>query len=139
VLFSSGTVGEDGFIAPGSFIFKAEPVDSQGNLIDRHNLWEMVGVRHRRALFPGFSDTASYDVECPDLRRVKKAFSDESLEVDAPRDATRLRVRARLLYRKVDQYLLNFLYGREKNLTSPVTEMASAVKDVLISRDARTD
>jgi hypothetical protein len=139
VVFSSGTVGEDGFIAPGSFIFKAEPVDSQGNLIDRHNLWEMVGVRHRRALFPGFSDTASYDVECPDLRRVKKAFSDESLEVDAPRDATRLRVRARLLYRKVDQYLLNFLYGREKNLTSPVTEMASAVKDVLISRDARTD
>jgi hypothetical protein len=136
VVFSSGTVGEDGFIAPGSFIFKAEPVDSQGNLIDRHNLWEMVGVRHRRALFPGFSDTASYDVDCPDLRRVKKAFSDESLEVEAPKEAERLRVRARLLYRKVDQYLLNFLYGREKNLTSPVTEMASAVKDVRISRDA---
>ena len=139
VLFSSGTVGEDGFIAPGSFIFKAEPVDSQGNLIDRHNLWEMVGVRHRRALFPGFSDTASFDVDCPDLRRVKKAFPDESLEVDAPGDATRLRVRARLLYRKVDQYLLNFMYGREKNLTSPVTEMASAVKDVLISRNGPTD
>jgi hypothetical protein len=96
----------------------------------------MVGVRHRRALFPGFSDTASYDVDCPDLRRVKKAFSDESLEVEAPKEAERLRVRARLLYRKVDQYLLNFLYGREKNLTSPVTEMASAVKDVRISRDA---
>ena len=139
VLFSSGTVGEDGFIAPGSFIFKAEPVDSQGNLIDRHNLWEMVGVRHRRALFPGFSDTASYQVDCPDLRRVKKGFPNESLEVEAPKEAARLRVRARLLYRKVDQYLLNFLYGREKNLTSPVTEMASAVKDVLISRNTQTD
>ncbi|HEY7697730.1 MAG TPA: hypothetical protein VIE88_04900, partial [Vicinamibacteria bacterium] len=139
VLFSSGTVGADGFIAPGSFIFKAEPVDQYGNLIDRHNLWEMVGVRHRRALFPGFSDTAAYDFDCPDLRRVKKAFSSESLAVAAPESSGRLHVRARLLYRKVDQYLLNFVFGREKNLTSPVTEMASAVKDVLVSRDAPTD
>ena len=41
-------------------MFKAEPVDQYGNLIDRHNLWEMVGVRYRRSLFPGFSDTAEY-------------------------------------------------------------------------------
>jgi hypothetical protein len=67
---------------------------------------------------------------------VKKGFPDESLSVEAPGEATRLRVRARLLYRKVDQYLLNFMYGVEKNLTSPVTEMASAVKDVRIARDA---
>jgi hypothetical protein len=139
VLFSSGTVGDDGFIAPGSFIFKAEPVDQYGNLIDRHNLWEMVGVRHRRALFPGFSDTASYEVDCPDLRRVKKGFPQESIEVEAPEGASRLRVRARLLYRKVDQYLLNFIFGREKNLTSPVTEMAVAVKDVRISPEKPTD
>jgi hypothetical protein len=137
-VFESGAVAEDGFIAPGSFIFKAEPVDQYGNLIDRHNLWEMVGVRHRRALFPGFSDTAAYEVDCPDLRRVKKGFPTESVEVEAP-EAGRLRVRARLLYRKVDQYLLNFMYGREKNLTSPVTEMAVAVKDVRISSGTTTD
>ncbi len=139
VLFSSGTVGEDGFIAPGSFIFKAEPVDQYGNLIDRHNLWEMVGVRHRRALFPGFSDTASYEVACPDLRRVKKAFPEEHVEVQAPEGSARLRIRARLLYRKVDQYLLNFMYGLEKNLTSPVTEMALSVKEVRITQDAPMD
>ena len=46
-------------------MFKAEPVDQYGNLIDRHNLWEMVGVRYRRSLFPGFSDTAEYTFACP--------------------------------------------------------------------------
>jgi hypothetical protein len=99
----------------------------------------MVGVRHRRALFPGFSDTASFDVACPDLRRVKKAFPDERVEAEAPEGSGRLRIRARLLYRKIDQYLLNFMYGREKNLTSPVTEMAFAVKEVRIAQDAPTD
>jgi hypothetical protein len=130
VVFSNGTVGADGFIDPGSFLFKAEPVDQYGNLIDRHNLWEMVGVRHRRALFPGFSDTATYEVSCPDLRVVKKAFSEENVEVSAPNSPGHLRIRARLLYRKVDQYLLNFMYGKERNLTSPVTEMAQASFEV---------
>jgi hypothetical protein len=138
VLFASGRRDHRHFIEPGTFMFKAEPVDQYGNLIDRHNLWEMVGVRYRRALFPGFSDTAAYEVDCPDLRRVKKGFPTESVEVLAP-EAGRLRVRARLLYRKVDQYLLNFMYGREKNLTSPVTEMAVAVKDVRISSITTTD
>ena len=52
-IFVSGVRDEKNFIEPGSFLFKAEPVDQYGNLIDRHNLWEMVGVRYRRALFPG--------------------------------------------------------------------------------------
>ncbi|HSF14713.1 MAG TPA: multiheme c-type cytochrome [Vicinamibacteria bacterium] len=139
VVFSSGTVGEDGFIEPGSFIFKAEPVDQFGNLIDRHNLWEMVGVRHRRALFPGFSDTASYDVACPDLSRVKKSFPEGPVEIPvaASEAPGRLHVRARLLYRKVDQYLLNFMYGSEKGLTSPVTEMAHASREIEVAAGER--
>src|SRR5262249_54343102 len=47
-VFASGTVNDRKFIQAGSFMFKAEPVDQYGNLIDRHNLWEMVGVRYRR-------------------------------------------------------------------------------------------
>jgi hypothetical protein len=42
VVFSSGRRDERNFIQPGTFMFKAEPVDQYGNLIDRHNLWEMV-------------------------------------------------------------------------------------------------
>ena len=33
---------------------------------------------------------------------------------------------ARLLYRKVDQYMLNFMFGEKAGLTMPVTEMARA-------------
>ena len=107
-------------------------MDQFGNLIDRHNLWEMVGVRHRRALFPGFSDTATYEVQCPDLRRVKQTFPSGTMEVSAPSEAGRLHIRARLLYRKVDQYLLNFIYGPDAGLSSPASEMAAVVKEVSI-------
>ncbi len=133
VVYSSGVVGDDGFIQPGSFIFKAEPVDQFGNLIDRHNLWEMVGVRHRRALFPGFSDTAAFELTCPDMLLVDKAFPSEPFDVASPESSGRLRIRARLLYRKVDQYLLNFIYGSESGLSSPITEMATASRDVEVS------
>jgi hypothetical protein len=138
VVFSSGTVDAKGFIQPGSFIFKAEPVDQYGNLIDRHNLWEMVGVRHRRALFPGFSDTAEFEMLCPDTRRVKKEFPSGEVSFDTPPAARELRVSARLLYRKVDQYLINFIFGEEKGLTSPITELATAERVVRVG-GASTD
>lgn len=45
----------------------------------------------------------------------------------APRSAPGpLRITARLLYRKIDQYLLNFMFGESAGLTAPVTEMARA-------------
>ncbi|MCP4662430.1 MAG: hypothetical protein GY856_44090, partial [bacterium] len=127
VIFSSGTRDERNFIEPGSFLFKAEPVDQYGNLIDRHNLWEMVGVRFRRALFPGFSDTVNYEISCPadvggpvgEPARYSKATRD----IDLPDEAGQYRVTAKLLYRKVDQFLLNFLLGEDSGVTAPVIEM----------------
>jgi hypothetical protein len=136
VVYSTGVVGDDGFIQPGSFIFKAEPVDQFGNLIDRHNLWEMVGVRQRRALFPGFSDTASFEFVCPDIRRAKKSFPTEPIEIPPTERSGALHIRARLLYRKADQYLLNFIFGSDSGLTSPVTEMARASLTIDVPRDA---
>ena len=65
LVFTSGQRDPRHFLVPGTFLFKAEPVDQYGNLIDRHNLWEMVGVRYRRSLFPGYSDTVEYNVVCP--------------------------------------------------------------------------
>ena len=112
VVYQSGQRDSANFIAPGSFIFKAEPVDQYGNLIDRHNLWEMVGVRFRRSVFPGFSDRAEYGFRCP--------------------PATELRVSARVMYRKFDQYLLNFLFGKDAGLTAPVTVMSEDVKTIRV-------
>ncbi len=126
-IFTSGTVDARHFIEPGSFMFKAEPVDQYGNLIDRHNLWEMVGVRYRRSLFPGFSDTAEYAIRCPggaaDAEQPPGDARDFAFAApEAPNGE--LKVSARLLYRKIDQYLLNFMFGEDSGLTTPITEMA---------------
>jgi hypothetical protein len=140
LVFASGTVNDRKFIQPGSFMFKAEPVDQYGNLIDRHNLWEMVGVRYRRSLFPGFSDTAEYLFRCP---------GDTGSAAGPPRDEKPytfrapgagvgpLHVTARLLYRKMDQYLLNFMFGEQSGLTAPITEMARAEADIPVRPPVR--
>jgi len=93
-------------------MFKAEPVDQYGNLIDRHNLWEMVGVRYRRALFPGYSDTVEYTIDVP-ATALTATSGEGELTVDVG-----------LMYRKVDQFLINFLLGEDSGLTAPVVEMA---------------
>jgi hypothetical protein len=126
-VFASGTLDGRHFIQPGSFMFKAEPVDQYGNLIDRHNLWEMVGVRYRRSLFPGFSDTAEYTFRCAGAvgTEAPDTGHERTFRVPAPAAGGELGVTARLLYRKIDQYLVNFMFG-EKGITTPVTEMARA-------------
>jgi hypothetical protein len=136
-VFSSGVRDENHFIEPGSFLFKAEPVDQYGNLIDRHNLWEMVGVRYRRALFPGYSDAVEYLVDCPttmargeatDLARTGREVQEFS--VPAVGEAASYQVTAKLMYRKVDQFLINFLLGEDSGLTAPVVEMARVEAEI---------
>jgi hypothetical protein len=131
VVFDSGTVDDKGFIKPGSFLFKAEPVDQYGNLIDRHNLWEMVGVRNRRSLFPGFSDTAEFGFVCPDSFQPKRRSPppDKEFAFKAPSPG-KLHILAKLRYRKIDQFLINFIRSagffseyQGKQLTSPITDM----------------
>ena len=113
LVYQSGQRDTSNFITPGSFIFKAEPVDQYGNLIDRHNLWEMVGVRYRRSIFPGFSDRAAFSFTAP--------------------AATELHVTARLLYRKLDQFLINFLFGENSGITAPVTVISEDAKVIRVA------
>jgi len=144
-IFTSGTRDEGHFIAPGSFLFKAEPVDQYGNLIDRHNLWEMVGVRYRRALFPGYSDQVEYLVDCPSTvapgaEGGREGFQDEAVKDYAGPSTSgpgQYRVTAVLYYRKVDQFLLNFLLGEESGVTAPVIEMSRAEATVDVAPEGR--
>jgi hypothetical protein len=146
LVYSSGEVDDKNFIAPGTFMFKAEPVDRYGALIDRHNLWEMVGVRFRRSLFPGFSEAATYTFSCPS-EMVSAAQASEAgpfvaagtdgpvfrdFQITAPASNHELRVAAHLDYRKVDQYLLNFMFGEEAGITAPIVRMASDEKTIRV-------
>ena len=144
VVFESGHRDERHFIEPGSFIFKAEPVDQYGKLIDRHNLWEMVGVRYRRALFPGFSDRAEFAFSCPASMIAPGEGSaapgaqaepgqplDRQVEFQVPpQRVTSLHVTAKLMYRKADQFLLNFLFGEDSGITAPATVMSVDEKTI---------
>lgn len=135
-VFSSGKRDSRNFLEPGTFLFKAEPVDQYGNLIDRHNLWEMVGVRYQRSLFPGYSDTVEYNVLCPSggPRAPSQAVGDtREYSVRATSPGT-LRIAATLHYRKVDQFLLNYVMGEKAGLTSPVVDIASATAQVSVAR-----
>ncbi len=123
LIFSSGTRDERNFIEPGSFLFKAEPVDQQGNLIDRHNLWEMVGVRYRRSIFPGFSDTVEYRVSSPAAVVPEDA---KGFTVPGSEKSSRYQVTAILYYRKADQFLLNFFLGDDSGITASAVEITRA-------------
>jgi hypothetical protein len=142
-VFATGRTDEQHFIEEGSFMFKAEPVDQYGNLIDRHNLWEMVGVRFRRALFPGYSDTVEYNVDCPSSLLGPPVAADAATDPGRPADEdTRafdipaaagpgpLHIVATLKYRKVDQYLINFLFGEDAGVTAPVVDIDTATATV---------
>jgi hypothetical protein len=139
VVYQSGQRDNRHFIEPGSFIFKAEPVDQYGKLIDRHNLWEMVGVRYRRALFPGQSDRAEFAFLCPaTVVRATPAETNgesrmETFTFRAPRRITRLDVSAKLMYRKIDQFLLNFLFGEAAGVTSPVTVLSEDARSIAVT------
>lgn len=122
-VFVSGQPDQRGMLPPGTFMFKAEPVDRYGNLIDRHNLWEMVGVRYRRSLFPGYSDVAEYQVSCPGTPAT--SAPERKLEIPATQSTGPLTIEAKLQYRKIDQFLIDFMFPGE-GLSSPVTTLASA-------------
>ena len=137
-VFGTGRVDSHGFIEQGTFMLKAEPVDQSGNLIDRHNLWEMVGVRHRRALFPGFSDTVEFTFFCPEVAQPETR--PETREPIAyrlgapPEGANELQIHTRLRYRKVSQYLLNFMFGADSGLTSPITDLAAVSRVIQVRK-----
>ncbi len=139
VIFASGRRNEKHFIEPGTFLFKAEPVDQYGNLIDRHNLWEMVGVRYRRSLFPGYSDTVEYQAACPSsvsaaARAGKSGELDETKKFEvAPKGRPgEYVITAVLHYRKIDQFLLNYVLGEKSGVTAPVVDIARASATVAI-------
>ena len=136
-IFTSGTLDEANFIEPGSFIFKAEAVDQYGNLIDRHNLWEMVGVRYRRTLYPGSTDQVEYAFSCPSTWPIVdgEQSTEEEFTIKVPdHDVTELHVSARLLYRKVDQSFLNFVLGEDSGISSPVTAISEDQKTIKVTR-----
>lgn len=134
VIYRSGGLDEDLYLEQGSFVFKAVPVDREGEIIDHHNLWELVGIRSARKLYPGVSDQAEFTFYCPALGgfaadaggAAQGESTEERFEFRAPAGATELRVSARLLYRKSSQKFLDFVLGEGSGITTPITVLDTA-------------
>jgi hypothetical protein len=53
-------------------------------------------------------------------------------ELSATADAGTYRVTAILHYRKVDQFLLNYMFGEDSGLTAPVIELDRATAEIRV-------
>ncbi|HSN08619.1 MAG TPA: hypothetical protein VLS85_06260 [Hanamia sp.] len=128
VIYSSGVLDKNHFIPAGSVIYRAQPVDQFGSDIDHHNLWELVGVKFSRSLYPGFSDQLKYNFIYKPDRQVHPVTNDT------------LYVNAELCYRKFNQFVLNRFFDAEKtNLTAPVTVLSSDEKKIIVKKPYRAN
>lgn len=134
ILFSSGYLDDEHFIEPGSFIFRAEPVDQYNNPIDRHNLWDMVGVRYSRALFPGKSDYARFSFSVQDENGEEKAHQLAEYNLQKVDDqVTDIYITTKLQYRKINQYLMKAAFSDMLQVpTAPVTTLSEDEKHIKV-------
>lgn len=148
-IYHSGAVGEDGRIQDAQVWFKADGFDRQGKLIDRHNLWDLVGASYKRSLYPGVTDSVAVQFQCPSMARGRVLANDEkqapgrrsqSFTVPTPSDApsTELLVEAILWYRKANPEFLNRVYGETADVRSPISEMTRATTRIRINGDGTT-
>jgi hypothetical protein len=136
----SGIVDDKQSVQSGSIKFQIDPVDQDGNLIDKKNLREMVGVKFKpsymfrsgKSMYPGFSSLTEFSFSCPSETTTKKMepIENKNFQFKTPvQPITELNVTAKLKYRKIDKFLIKFLFGDDSSITAPIT---------LISEDQKT-
>ena len=138
IVYETGKPDEQGKMTEGSVIFKADGIDRYGKDIDRHNLWEMVGARFKRVLFPGMEDSADYSFFCPAMTgAIAEGERNDSTDIvfSATSDSGHLTVTAELMYQKADAEFMDRLFGAEANLRTPTTVMTSKSIDILIAAE----
>jgi hypothetical protein len=64
--------------------------------------------------------------------RAKRFPQDANYSLVVPKGAGSLHIEARLRYRKIDQYLLNFVFGEHQGLTAPITDMTAVTRVIEI-------
>ncbi|MBL9119851.1 MAG: hypothetical protein JNL80_08055 [Phycisphaerae bacterium] len=135
-----GGLNGRGDVADSPLHFKADGFDRDGELIDRHNLWDLVGKRNARSLFAGMTDRAAVGLACPASVRAPNApgvehgnrnrsvsFAFESHDVGC------LRVEARLWYRKAHPTFLGRVCPDE-GLDAPTTLIGSATAVISVRK-----
>jgi hypothetical protein len=106
VIFHSGKVNDEGFVeTKNTRFFFTLGIDRRGKLIDKHNLWHMIGNAYKKMIKPGFTDLSSHKFVVPYW--VKGDIT----------------VMARLRYRRFNKWFTDWVFeGRDVRL--PIIDMA---------------
>jgi len=110
-IFHSGHLDEGNHIEAGSYVLKPLAIDLHGAMIQEPDLWHPSGPRYRPAVLPGQSAAYDYEFRVPG-------------DVRGP-----LAVRARLLYRKANQFFMDSVYP-DAHRTARVTDVSSAAAEI---------
>ncbi|MFV1963918.1 MAG: hypothetical protein ACC628_00735 [Pirellulaceae bacterium] len=146
VVYHTGDLHEDGRVRDARFWFKADGFDRRGDLIDRHNLWDLVGASYKRVMYPGVSDRTDVPLQCPSMARGRVSNGGEKNrrgerveEYEVPTEEIEpnavLTVDAKLLYRKANPEFLDRVYGADRDVRSPVTIMTESTTQIRIRVD----
>lgn len=106
LVYHSGGLTPQDHIEDGSFVLKGIGVNAAGETIVRHDLWNEVGAKGKRVVFPGYTDMYRYQFVVP--HNAQGPFT----------------ITARLRYRKANQYMMDWAFAGQ-NLQAPITNMAS--------------
>ncbi len=117
VVFESGAVDPQGEVDTAAYFYRSLPVDKEGKLVWRHDLFRVVGDSYRNVIKPGSADVVTYNFTVPSWaksplnvgaivryrkfnnRYARWALQDATLElpiVDVASDAITIPVRERM-------------------------------------------
>jgi len=105
LIFSSGAIDKNGEVDEKAHFYRALEVDKYGKIVNKHNLWDMIGHVYVKTIPPGETDIATYEVEVPYWVKGN------------------LTVMSKLRYRKFNQYYTNWALGRT-DVRLPIVDMA---------------
>ncbi len=155
-VFHTGQIDENDRVVGGAH-FRADGFDRKGKLVDRHNLWDLVGASYKRTLFPGKTDLINYTFQCPSMARGRVIANQKGVDVGyrqedytLPSTITSkikdegdlqseknnlLKVTAKLWYRKANPEFLNAVYGLGHKMKSPATLMTQQQVEIKVNAD----
>jgi hypothetical protein len=112
-VYHSGELDAENHVEAGSYILRPTALTKSGHAILTPDIWHPLGPQFRPAINPG--ESASFDYRSPVPRTVPGP----------------LVARARLRYRKANQYFMNEVYDPEHREAS-VTDLCSASVEVAV-------
>lgn len=112
-IFWSGKADEKGYIEKGNTrFFFTLGLDRRGRLIDKHNLWHVIGDAYKKMILPGATDLSSYKFTVPYW--VKGDIT----------------VLVRLRYRRFNKWYTDWVFGDKKDVKLPIIDMARATVSI---------